>query len=186
MLINNLQLFDLAGEDCWDKPSTCPPLLEDTALNDRLQECLFSFGNPDAFLWQITRLLRCLTTRVQLGTKTYNDALATVWNTLLKFYKPLSGAMKCAVGACQLCIGCELALLSGCGGLPENVLENKVHELSALHQRSPELSTYLSQMVDLSQERNLPEVVQLLRQHVELIQSGVLSYDPEEVSAGMC
>ena len=180
------QMFDLAGEDCWDKPSTCPPLLKRTALRVRLQECVFSFGNPDAFLYQITRILRCLTARVQQGTDTHHNVLIRVWNSLLDNDEQLTGTIKCAVDACQLCIGCELALFSGGCGLPENALENKVHELSALHQRSPELSTYLSQMVDLSQDRNLPEVVQLLEQNIELIQSGVLFDDPEEVSVGMC
>ena len=144
-------------------------------MEDVLRDCACEKEDARGFMHSLSSILRSLTQNLSPGMPVYTAVLQNLWDALLDCFICCSKALKWPVGCSMLCVGNELSWQekSGLGG---EALPIKMHQLTELYadQHGEEINDFFGQLINLSNERQLPQLAQCLEDQRVIITSKAL------------
>ena len=183
LIVNTLSClhysFAATGRDCLLEDMSCE-LLKPLVMEDVLVDCACKKEDAQAFMQSLSSILHSLSQNLAPGTPTYTAVLQKLWDTLMNCFICSSKALRRPTGCSLLCIGNELSWQEN-SGLPVEALPSKLDQLSRLYtdQHGEEITDFLGQLINLSNERQLPQLAQCLEDQRVIITSNAL-LEPED------
>ena len=144
-------------------------------MEDVLRDCACEKEDARGFMHSLSSILRSLSQNLSPGMPAYTAVLQNLWDALLDCFICCSKALKRPVGCSILCVGNELSWQEK-SGLRGEALPLKMHQLTELYagQHGEEINDFLGQLINLSTERQLPQLAQCLEDQRVIITSKAL------------